>query len=149
LCAAIEGMQLLIKKPHAEVQEEKKRRVEFPGHKKVKAAIERHLEIVYTIVWMAAFHVRMAKQSIRRHAAGAKDPAQFHQNWQHLRPEHPFHQERHLRHQVTLTEMKVMKWKVCHPGVCIYILHIPKPNFSIIMHQRRIASSIKILFLIC
>jgi len=34
--------QVLIRKPWAEVREEKKRGVEFPGHKKVKAAMERH-----------------------------------------------------------------------------------------------------------
>jgi len=40
--AAIEETKYLIKKPRAEVREEKKRGVEFPGHKKVKAAIQRH-----------------------------------------------------------------------------------------------------------
>jgi len=39
--AAIEETKYLIKKPHAEVWEEKKRGVEFPGHEKVKAAIQR------------------------------------------------------------------------------------------------------------
>ena len=40
--AATEKTKYLIKKPRAEVREEKKRGVEFPGHKKVKAAIQRH-----------------------------------------------------------------------------------------------------------
>jgi len=40
-CATIEETQYLIKKPRAEVREEKKWGVEFPGHKKVKAAMER------------------------------------------------------------------------------------------------------------
>jgi len=40
--AAIEETNYLIQKPRAEVREEKKRGVEFPGHKKVKAAIQRH-----------------------------------------------------------------------------------------------------------
>ena len=40
--AAIEETKYLIKKPCAKVQEEKKRGVEFPWHKKVKAAIQRH-----------------------------------------------------------------------------------------------------------
>ena len=40
--AAVEETQYLIKKPLAEVREEKKRGVEFPGHNKVKAAIARH-----------------------------------------------------------------------------------------------------------
>jgi histone H3/H4 len=40
--AAIEETQQLIKKPRAEVREEQKRGVEFPGHNKVQAGIERH-----------------------------------------------------------------------------------------------------------
>jgi len=44
--SAIEGMQHLIKKPRGEVREEKKWSVEFPGHNKVKAAIERHPAMV-------------------------------------------------------------------------------------------------------
>jgi hypothetical protein len=39
---AIEDTKYLIKKPCAEVREEKTLGVEFPGHKKVKAAIQRH-----------------------------------------------------------------------------------------------------------
>jgi hypothetical protein len=42
LRAAVEETQYLINKPRAEVREEKKRGVEFPGHNKVKAAIARH-----------------------------------------------------------------------------------------------------------
>jgi hypothetical protein len=41
-CAAIEEMQQLVKKPCAEVREEKKPGVEIPAHNKVKAVIERH-----------------------------------------------------------------------------------------------------------
>jgi hypothetical protein len=40
--AAIEETKYLIKKPHAKVREEKKQGVEFPGHNKVKVAIQRH-----------------------------------------------------------------------------------------------------------
>jgi hypothetical protein len=42
LRAAIEKTNYLIKKPRAEVREEKMRGVEFPGHKKVKVAIQGH-----------------------------------------------------------------------------------------------------------
>jgi len=45
--AAREETQYLIKKPRAEVREEKKRGVEFPGHTKVKAAMERHPAMIY------------------------------------------------------------------------------------------------------
>jgi len=47
LRAAIKETQQLIMKPRADVQEEKKLGVEFPGHQKVKAALERHLAMVY------------------------------------------------------------------------------------------------------
>jgi len=40
--AAIEETKYLIQKPRAEVREDKERGVEFPRHKKVKAAIQRH-----------------------------------------------------------------------------------------------------------
>jgi hypothetical protein len=40
--AAIGEMNYLMKTPRAEVREEMKRGVEFPGHKKVNAAIQRH-----------------------------------------------------------------------------------------------------------
>ena len=42
LRAAIEETKYLIRKPPAEVRVETKRGVEFPGYKKVKAAIQRH-----------------------------------------------------------------------------------------------------------
>jgi len=45
--AATEEMQYLIKKSRAEVREERKRGVEFPGHKKVMAAMERHPAIIH------------------------------------------------------------------------------------------------------
>jgi len=45
--ATIEEMQQLIEKPRVKVREEKKRGVEFPGYKKVKAAIERLPAMVY------------------------------------------------------------------------------------------------------
>jgi len=41
-CTVIEEKINFIKKPRAEVPEQKKRGVEFPGHNKVKAAIQRH-----------------------------------------------------------------------------------------------------------
>jgi len=74
--AAIEETQHLIKKPHAEVREVMKWRVEFPGDGKVKAAIERHPAMVYEIKLTAAFLAKMALQRFHGHAGGAK--AQVH-----------------------------------------------------------------------
>jgi hypothetical protein len=44
--SGIEEKQQLLKKPHAEVWEEKKWGVQFQGHNRVKAAMERHLAMV-------------------------------------------------------------------------------------------------------
>jgi hypothetical protein len=44
--AAIEETKYLMKKPRAVVRQEKMRCVEFPGHKEVKAAIQRHLAML-------------------------------------------------------------------------------------------------------
>jgi len=46
--AAIKETQQLIKEPRAEVQQENKQGVEFPGHERVKAAIQRQPAMVYT-----------------------------------------------------------------------------------------------------
>jgi hypothetical protein len=42
----LDKMQPVIKKDRAKVREEKTRGVEFPGHKMVKAAIQRHPAMV-------------------------------------------------------------------------------------------------------
>ena len=63
--AAIEETQHLIKKPRAEVREEKKQGVQFPGHHKVKTAMGRHPAMVYKIIRPAAFHAKMVQQRIR------------------------------------------------------------------------------------
>jgi hypothetical protein len=44
--ATLEETKYLIKAPHTEVQEEKKRGVELPGHTKVTAVIQRHLAML-------------------------------------------------------------------------------------------------------
>jgi len=46
-CAAVEELEQLIKKSRAEVREEKKLGVEFPGQEQVKATMERHPAMVY------------------------------------------------------------------------------------------------------
>ena len=91
----------------------------------------------------------MARQRIRRHAGGTMDPAHLHQNWLHLHQECHLCPERLLCHLVTGRKWKVMKLKVCHPGVCIYILLFPILNFPSILHMPRIASAIKSIFQIC
>jgi len=45
--AAIEEMQYLIRKPPTKVQKEKKRGVEFAGHRMLKAGMERHLAMLH------------------------------------------------------------------------------------------------------
>jgi len=63
--AAIEEKQRLIRKPCAEVREEEKQGVEFPGHQKVKAGMQRHLAMIYKIIRPADFGAQMVHQRIR------------------------------------------------------------------------------------
>jgi len=91
----------------------------------------------------------MVQQRMLRHSGGVKEPPHLYPNRRPLRPEGHLLPERHLCHQVTLWEIKVIKLKVSHPDVCICILHFQTLNFSIIMHMPRIASAVKILFQIC
>jgi len=78
LCAIIEGTHYQIKKPRAEVQEEKKWGVEFPRHKNVKASIERHLAMFIKTTWPDTFLVTMAPQRICRHSGDTKEQVYLH-----------------------------------------------------------------------
>ena len=71
--AMIEEMQQRVKKPRAEVQEEKKPGVEFPGHQKVKPPIESHLAIVYKNHTAGCLPCQMVQQRNRRPAGGQKN----------------------------------------------------------------------------
>jgi len=138
-CASIEETQQLIKKPCAEVREKTKQGVEFLGHEKVKAAIERHPAMIYTHHTDSCLPcengtAKNPQTCWRRKGTGAPPP------------ERHLHLEYLLRRQVTPMETKVIKPKVCHPGVCIYNLCIPTLKFLIIMHMPRIASVMKIFF---
>jgi len=97
----------------------------------------------------AAFHARIVLRWICGHSGGAREPPHIEQNRRYLRPKGHPRPEHHLRHQLTMTEMNVMKSKVCHPNVWIYILHFQTLNFSIIMDMPRIAIAIMILFQMC
>jgi hypothetical protein len=71
--ASIEETKYLIKKPRAVVQEEKKRGVEFAGHKQVKAPIQRNPVMLCQTKRPAAFLPKIVPQKIRRHAGEAKE----------------------------------------------------------------------------
>jgi len=89
--------------------------------------------------WITPFMTTIAPQLICRHAGAAMDQVHLYQNWCHLCP------ECHLHHLVPLRELKVPKWKVCHPDVCTYILLFPTLNLSILMHMPRITRAKKIV----
>jgi hypothetical protein len=44
--AALDEAKYLLKKPWAKVRDEKRQHVEFPGDKKVKSVIQRHLAML-------------------------------------------------------------------------------------------------------
>jgi len=95
------------------------------------------------ITQTAAFLARTVQYRIRRHAWGPKELVYLYLNGHHLGL------ERHPRHLVRMTELKILKPMVCHPDMCIYILLFRTLNFSILMHMPRISSTIKVLFQIC
>ena len=149
LRAAIQETHELIKKPHAEVREEKKRGVEIPGHQKVKAAIERYPAIVYKnhtdgcFTWQnATGKHRWTRWRHKGTGAPPPEPATPPPGTQPLPgmpvalPGEPDENESY--------EIDGMPFR------CVYI-HSPYPtlNFSIIMHMPRIASAMKMLFQIC
>ena len=85
----------------------------------------------------------MALQRMHRHAGGTKA-------WVHLYHDgRPLGPESHLHHLMTVRECIAPKQKVCYPDMCIYILHFPALNFSILIHMIRIACAIQILFPRC
>jgi hypothetical protein len=77
--SAVEEIQYLIKKPRAEVREEKQQSSEFPGHHKVKAGIARNRAMLRQTRLPDVFLAKMAQQRIHRRAADTIEQV-------HLRP---------------------------------------------------------------
>jgi len=92
--AAREEAQQLITKPCAVVWEEKMRGVEFPGHRKVKASIERHPAMVYENQTDGCLPChngtsRYPRTGWRRKGTGAPPPVQPRQPTPELTPPLP------------------------------------------------------------
>ena len=66
--AEVEEMQYLIKNPRAEVREERKQGVEFPGHNKVKDEIHRHRAMLCHKHTAGFLPCQMGPWTIRSHA---------------------------------------------------------------------------------
>jgi hypothetical protein len=71
--ATIEETHDLIKKCHAKVRKEMKRGVEFPGHPKVKAAIERDPDIVHRNDTRGCLPCSLTPETICRHAGDTQE----------------------------------------------------------------------------
>jgi len=133
--AAIEEAQQLIKKPHAEVQEEKKWSVEFPGQNKVKAAIECHPAMVrenQTDGCLPCQNTSTNNPQTRWRGKGKGEPPPRRVQ---PRPESPSL----LSDNNEISETEGM------PPAYVY-LHTPLPNARFLP---RIACAIKISFQIC
>jgi len=143
LRTAIEETQHLIKKPRAEVQEEKQQVVEFPGKGNVKAAIERHPAMVreYQTEGCLPCHNRPAKD-LQTHCRGKGTGAPPAEPATHLPGMPPA-----LAADNEVAQNSEIE--CVRPGyVCI---HTPLPlfRFSILMHLPSIASVIQIWVQIC
>jgi len=104
-----------------------------------------------TITLTAVFLGNMAQHRIPRDTGGTEA-------WVHLQQSNSDsqHQSRrcirlecHLCHLVTIMERTLLKSKLCHPDMCIYILLFPALDSSILMRMPRIASAIQIWIQIC
>jgi hypothetical protein len=146
LRAAIENTKFLIKKARADVQEEKKRAVEFPGHKIVKAAMKGTQLCFGKFRRMAAFLAKMALHRIHRQAGEVKAQVHNHQNDKKSRQQNQRHilLKCHRFHPVTMAQRTYPKSKVCHQNMYISILLFQVLKFSILIHMPKIASVIKI-----
>jgi hypothetical protein len=131
----MEEMQQLIKKPRAEVREEKKWGVEFPGHNKGKAAIERHTAMVRKTQTEGCLPcpngtAKIPEKHWRRKGKGALPPRQ-----ELPRPESP----------PVLADDNERSETEGMPPAYVYI-HSSLPNSRFLP---RIACALKILFQIC
>jgi hypothetical protein len=142
--AAIEERKYLIKKPHPEVREENTRGVEFPGHEKVKAAIQRHPAMLRQNQTSGCHPSEMALQRICRHTGDATEQVHLPppdaecglRSRLHLRP------ARHLPQPLTLPELNNLKSSIFRLDIRIRIQLFPVRNFSMMM---RIPSTMTIL----
>jgi hypothetical protein len=92
--ATIEETKYLIKRPRAEVREQMKRGVEFPGHKNVKAAIQRHLAMLHhnqMSGWLPCHNgtAKNPQTRWRRKGTGAPPPARSRVRTPELTPPPP------------------------------------------------------------
>jgi len=146
LRAAMEGTENLIKKPRAEVQEERKRGVQSPGHRKLKAAIERHPAMLHQNVTDGCLPCQNGTAKNRQTCWRCKGTGVPPPNWHRLptpepTPPLPGTPPEPL---VRMTERKVPKSTICLSDICSHILHFPALNVSILMHMPRINSTIQI-----
>jgi len=149
--AAIEQTKYLIKKLRAEVREEKKRGVEFPGHNKVKAAIQRHLAMLGQNQTSGCLHcqngtTKNSQTRWRLKGTGAPPPVRRRVRTPKPTPHPPGTPPAHPPQPATLRELNLPKSCICRPDICLCIQLFPVRNFSMMM---RIPSTIPILIQIC
>jgi len=159
LRGAIEEMHYLIKKPHAEVREEKKWGVEFPVHKKVKSAIDRHPAMLCQNHTPRCLPCQNGTAKICRHAADAKElvylrPTDADSRLQsqlqsQLQSRCHLYPENHWPQPVTLPVLNISKSSICRPDMFIHIHLCPVLNHLHSINLPMIASTTHISIQIC
>jgi len=139
--AAIEETKYLIKQPQAEVREAKKRGGDFPGHKNVKAEMERQAAMIRQNHMDSCLPchngtARNPQTRWRCKVTGSPPPV-----WRkHPTPDPPhLPLERHLRHPVLFRAHNNRKTTICQPRMQTHVLLFSTLNLSILMHLPRIA----------
>jgi len=144
---AIKETKYLIKKPCAKVREEKKRGVQFPGHKKVKAAIQKHPAMLRQNQTSGCLPCQNGtaknpqtswrrKEQVHLHLTDAESGLQS--RLRHCPARHP-------PQLVTLLKFNLLKSSICPPDIRIRTQLFPVRNFSMM----RKPSTIPILIPIC
>ena len=146
--AAMEETKYLIKKPRAEVRAQQTKSVEFPGHKKVQAAIKRHPAMLrqdQTSGCLPCQNDTPKNQQARWRHKGTGEPASAQTREWTPEPTSP-PPGRHPPQPVTRPERNLSKSSIRWPDIGICIQLFPTRNISMMI---RIPSTIPILIQIC
>jgi hypothetical protein len=151
LRATTEETKYLIKKPHTEVRKEKKRGIEFPGHNKVKAAIQRHTEMLHHNLTSGCLscHNGTAKNPQTRwrgKGTSAPPPVQHRVRTPEPTPHLPGTSPAPPAPTGNTSELNLLMSTICWPDIRIRIQLFPVRNDSKMM---RIPSTIPISIQIC
>jgi hypothetical protein len=150
-CATRQETQYLIKKPRANVEEEKKPGVEFPGDTKVQAGIEDTGLCFIKTTWPDAFLGTKAPKKIHRHARDTNKQVHLHaiDADSRLRSRHHICPDHHPPQLLIFLYLNFPESLFYWPDKHSFIYLFPMGNLLLLVLLLRIASTLEILIQIC